>query len=120
MQSSKKIVIAGCGNVAWHIANKLHDTGGYQLLVYNHRANPMLEEFRKKLKCKTESSFEDIVKDADAYFICVEDKYIAEVAKKISCTMPDSILLHTSGSIKLDALGERIHPTGVFYPVQTF
>lgn len=116
----QKIVIAGCGNVAWHIAKKLQALGNYSVFVYNHRHNSMLDEFKKKLKCKTGDSLEHIINDADFYFICVDDKHIESVAKKISCTKPNAVLLHTSGSIKLNVLGERAHATGVFYPLQTF
>src|SRR5687768_3662717 len=107
----QKIVIAGCGNLAWHIAKKLQALDRFNVFVYNHRHHSMLVEFRKKLLCRVESSLDNIIKDADYYFICVDDKHIQDVAKKITTTNPKSVLMHTSGSVKLGALGERAHGT---------
>ncbi len=117
---ANKIVIIGCGNVAWHIAKRFHALKGYSLSVYNHHPNPLLNAFRSQLKCKTAAGLQDIEQDADVYLICVSDKAIAEVSEKIHCRKPGALVAHTSGSMPLSALA-CIHPhKGVFYPLQTF
>jgi predicted short-subunit dehydrogenase-like oxidoreductase (DUF2520 family) len=115
----QKIAIAGCGNVAWHLAVKLRLLG-YECHVYNHRPNPRLAQFRNKLNCNVHSSLENMIPDAAFYFICVDDKHIGGVARRIRTNNPEAILLHTSGSQKLSLLGHRARARAVFYPLQTF
>lgn len=118
--SGQKIVIVGCGNVAWHIASGLRQSTDCDILVYNHRPNVFLEEFKTALKCKTFSDLSKISGDADVYFICVPDRWIAAASANIQAKKPDALLVHTSGSAAIAELGERVHPTAVFYPLQTF
>ncbi len=116
----QKIVILGCGNVAWHIAKHFYTLKQYSLFVYNHDNNPLLNEFKSAFKCNVSIGLDDILLDADFYFICVSDTFVAETAKQINTKNPHAIILHTSGSVPLKDLGERICGTGVFYPLQSF
>ncbi|WP_317898250.1 Rossmann-like and DUF2520 domain-containing protein [Aurantibacillus circumpalustris] len=119
-QVKEKIVIIGCGSVAWHIAKHLKSLKQYDVYVYNHYANPLLNDFKTKLKCKTDIGFENVISNANIYLICVTDKFISKVAKQLNILNPNALLLHTSGSTKIQDLGNRIQNTGVFYPLQTF
>lgn len=119
-QTKQHIVILGCGNVAWHLAKQFQSLKKYRLSIYNHQANPALHDFEKKLKCKTYSTFTDIDQHADYYAICVADRSIKEVAAQITIKNPNALLFHCSGSAKLEELGNRVHSSGVFYPLQTF
>jgi predicted short-subunit dehydrogenase-like oxidoreductase (DUF2520 family) len=114
-----KIVILGCGNVAWHIAKHFSKLKKFEVIVYNHKPNSLLNEFRKKLKFQTFSNLDSVIEDADIYFICVADKAISSVAKKIKLNKPTSVLVHTSGSAKIDELG-HVSNAAVFYPLQSF
>jgi predicted short-subunit dehydrogenase-like oxidoreductase (DUF2520 family) len=114
------IVIIGCGNVAWHIAKQLHASKKYALSIYNHAANPVLREFSSTLKCKTTVGLDAIEKDADLYLVCVSDKAIPEVSKKITIGKAGAIVLHTSGSLPVEALAGTHSNKGVFYPLQSF
>lgn len=116
----QKVVIVGCGNVAWHIARHLSGLKKFDLTIYNHKENTALSKFKTKLKCKTVIGIDAIADDAAIYFICVSDKYIASTASKIKIKQANALLLHTSGSVKLEELGNRIHPVAVFYPLQSF
>lgn len=118
--TKEKVVIVGCGNVAWHIAKHLVSLNKFEVIIYNHQTNPALLKFRNTLKCKTHVGLKKIIADAPWYFICVDDKNISSVASAITPSLPNAIVLHTSGSMQLNELGNRIHPTGVFYPLQTF
>jgi predicted short-subunit dehydrogenase-like oxidoreductase (DUF2520 family) len=115
-----KIVIIGCGNVAWHLAKHLAALKKYSIFVYNHARNTSLEAFETKLKCKTNASLETILPDADFYFICVSDKHIPEVSKKINDVNMGAIIVHCSGSLPVDAIKTSVKNKAVFYPLQTF
>ncbi len=116
-QARHKIVIIGCGNVAWHLAKQISLLKKYELFVYNHRPNNLLNDFKKKLKCNTASNLNKIITDAEFYFICVGDRFISSASKKIKST--NGIVIHTSGSLKIDELGGHKN-AAVFYPLQTF
>lgn len=119
-KTSQKIVIMGCGNLAWHLAKKFGALKNTKVFIYNHQPNPALADFEKKLKCNVSGSFTKIVKDADLYLVCVSDKYIESVSKKIVNISSSASVLHTSGSIGLNALKSKTKNKGVLYPVQTF
>lgn len=117
--SEYKIAIIGCGNVAWHLAKELRGLG-HTLFVYNHRKNVLLNDFKSKLKCKTQASLNQIIGDADFYFLCVSDSFVFETAKQIHIKNPNAVLLHTSGSLGIKQFGNTVFGHGVFYPLQTF
>lgn len=117
--AAPKIVIVGCGNMAWHVARKFVDLK-FNVHVYNHRASPALEEMRRKLGVGVSPGLHNIENTASFYFVCVPDRFIAECAKKINPVSPRAVVCHTSGSAALDELGSRAHGTAVFYPLQTF
>ena len=116
----QKVVIIGCGNVAWHFAKKLQASKKFTLEVYNHRKNEALDDFKKQLNCKTIVGLHNISDDAAFYLVCVSDTYISESARFIKAKNPRALLIHTSGSAEIKELGQRIHSTGVIYPLQTF
>jgi predicted short-subunit dehydrogenase-like oxidoreductase (DUF2520 family) len=115
-----KVVIIGCGNVAWHLAKQLHALKNYSLSIYNHKANEALQRFAAELKCTTTVGLNAIAPDADFYFICVADKFIPLVSKKINPENKEAILLHTSGSVALTDIKNTYPNKAVFYPLQTF
>jgi predicted short-subunit dehydrogenase-like oxidoreductase (DUF2520 family) len=115
-----KIVILGCGNLAWHLAKRLNVFRKYTLFVYNHQANSALKDFKSELNCITEVGLDNIISDAYFYFICVSDSAIASVSSKIKCERYGSIIVHTSGSAPLKEINGNYVNAGVFYPLQTF
>lgn len=118
--TKNKIIIIGCGNVAWHIAKRITALKIFSVTVYNHRENVDLKRFSKELNCRTITTLEAIERDADFYFICVGDKNIAAVSRKINCDDSSAVVLHTSGSLGLDEIKSKQANKGVFYPLQTF
>ena len=115
-----KIVILGCGNVAWHLAKRLSAFKKYTLFVYNHQANSALKEFKSELNCSTQVGLDNIISDAHFYFICVSDSAISKVSSKIKCERSSSVIVHTSGSASLKEINGNSVNAGVFYPLQTF
>lgn len=119
--AKEKIVIVGCGNLAWQLVQKLSALGRYTISVYNHAPNPSLREFKARFKCEISESLKDISGDASYYFLCIPDSKVAPVARKLSIKNPRAIIMHCSGSLPLEELGDKgVFGTGVFYPVQTF
>ena len=114
------IVIIGCGNVAWHIAKHFSELKKFDLTIYNHKANSTLNKFKSQLKCNVFVGLNEIITGADYYFICVADSFISSVSKKIVPFNKESIVLHTSGSIAIDAIKTDCYCKAVFYPLQTF
>jgi predicted short-subunit dehydrogenase-like oxidoreductase (DUF2520 family) len=114
----KKIAIVGCGNVAWHIAKQLHKK--FDLLVYNHKTNPLLNEFKTEFKAQTFSSLKKIDPKAEAYFVCVNDASIAGVIKALDHLPQTSSILITSGNFDLGNVKTKHKGLSIFYPLQTF
>jgi predicted short-subunit dehydrogenase-like oxidoreductase (DUF2520 family) len=117
--SSKKIVIIGSGNLAWHLAS-FFKTKKLYTEVYNHRPSDELKLIKKRIGLKTVSNLKNITKDADYYFICVSDQHIAKVSKKIRTTKDEALVLHCSGSMPLKELSKTHQYKAVLYPLQSF
>ena len=98
------IVIIGCGNVAWHLAKRFSELKNTQVYIYNHKENKLLKKFKTQLNCKVFSNLKEILAGADYYFICVADSFISSVSQKIKPFNKESVVLHTSGSISIDAI----------------
>ncbi len=118
--TAQKIVIIGCGNVAWHLAKQFKSLKGFSVSVYNHRPHRHLSEFKSRLKCKTTVGLDKVETDADLYFLCVSDGAISVVSKQVQPAKQNAIVLHTSGSIALNTIKGKQKHKGVFYPLQTF
>ncbi|MDO9254975.1 MAG: DUF2520 domain-containing protein [Bacteroidales bacterium] len=116
-KSITKIALAGSGNIAWHLANALK-LQGYQITgiwsrnFSNARA---LAESCGSVACEEIS---DLGKSADLIIIAVADKAIEDVANAIRGF--DGIVVHTAGSVSIDALKDFFKNCGVLYPLQTF
>jgi predicted short-subunit dehydrogenase-like oxidoreductase (DUF2520 family) len=55
----------------------------------------------------------------DIIIVAVPDQKFNEVLQNIDCK-PETLVLHTAGSIGIDDFPEHINRKGVFYPLQTF
>ncbi len=120
LKKNHKIVIIGCGNLAWHIAKQINKLNLFDIFIYNHQANPNLNEFKSKLKCHIDIGFKSLIRDAKYYFICVSDNHVSNISKIISPIYSTSTVLHCSGSLPLKAIKTKNVNKGVFYPLQTF
>jgi len=117
--STIKIVIIGSGNLAWHLAS-FFKSKKLSPEVYNHRASTGLSKIKQKLGLKTASNLNRINKGADYYFICVSDRYISSVSKKIKTSKRDAIVLHCSGSMSIKEINKTHDHRAVIYPLQSF
>lgn len=101
MEIKNQIDIIGKGRVGYHLNkafSKFHDVE-----LVNSR------------------NLENLRNDSEIYIISVSDNAIEEVTNKLKEIIPKSaIVAHTSGSIPIDILKNKIKHYGVFYPLQTF
>ena len=91
-----RIAIIGGGNVATHL---------YRAFSVSNECDMCLMVSSRTL--------EGLPEDADIYLIAVSD-----VAGRIP--LVEGIVAHTSGSVGIEAIGNRHCNKGVFYPLQTF
>lgn len=118
--SRQKIVIIGCGNMAWHLAKKLSSLNKFDVDVYNHKPNEVLKSFNTELKCKVHNNLNKINSSAKFYFVCVNDSSIKLVSAKIKNLTKSAIVVHTSGNSDIKKLQNKGGIKGVIYPLQTF
>lgn len=109
-----RVVIIGSGNVAQHLARVFSKSEDSKLVqAFARKPQNLLHVLSAE---QVTDNVNDLV-EADVYIIAVSDDAIAEV----SSLLPFSgrLVVHTSGSVHLDAADNR-NRRGVFYPLQTF
>lgn len=115
-----RIGIIGTGNVAWHLARNLENSGHVISSIYDRdiaKAKEFaLDYFNAKFTNKTDLSNSE----ASVFIIAVSDDAIEEVAGNLQLPA-GSHLFHSSGTKPLKTLGyASTNNIGVFYPLQTF
>ena len=113
-----KVIIIGSGNVAQHLIAAFQNSqkSGTEIdlvQVYSRQTGSVshlldLDHITNDL---------DALAEADLYIIAVSDDAIAEISSKLP--FKNRLVVHTSGSISLNALDDN-NRKGVFYPLQTF
>ena len=114
-----RIVIIGAGNVATHIAHALSQAGMPPVKIWS-RTMESAQVLAERVGCLATNSLNDIVADADACIISVKDRYVKDIALKVCKEHPQTIFVHTSGSVGLDVFDGISDNCGVLYPMQTF
>ena len=112
----KNIVIAGSGNVAEAIALAVHDCPTLSLRQIVARNSERAQHIASLAECDWCSDLSQAA-DADLYIISVSDRAVEQVAQQLRRSK-GSIVVHTAGSIDVEALGSE--KCGVLYPFQTF
>ena len=110
----------GAGNLAWHLAPALDNAGYVVKEVYSRdpRNAEALVERLYEAEAKTDLDFS--TSKSSVFIVAVSDDVIGDIAQEIALP-EDAVLVHTSGSQPLSALGYAATPNlGVFYPLQTF
>ena len=96
------IVIIGTGNVSHHLCKTIENSKVLNLLQLFGRNEKLPENFNQKIVYTNNL---DELKKADFYIICVSDDAILEISDKL--ILKDSIIVHTSGSTRLDILSKH-------------
>jgi predicted short-subunit dehydrogenase-like oxidoreductase (DUF2520 family) len=117
MKPETKITLIGAGNVATQLGLALLKEGYLISQVYS-KTSRSASILSKKLKAKAITDLKKLELDAAIYIIAVKDDAINQVAKHLE--LKDQIVVHTSGSVSVDALKNVSKNHGVFYPLQTF
>lgn len=108
------VVVIGSGNVAQHLILAFQKVKAIELVQVLAR-NP--KQLNHLLNSQYIDSDFNKLKEADLYIIAVSDNAITSISGQIP--FKDKLVVHTSGSIELNALDGK-NRKGVFYPLQTF
>lgn len=108
------VVIIGAGNVATHLYQSFTRAEQLDVIQVFNRKMSRLDFVKDPSKRNT--SYEQIP-EADLYVMAINDAAIEEVVKKLS--LKKGIIVHSSGSVKMDALS-KFDNYGIFYPLQSF
>jgi len=114
------IAIIGTGNVAWHLAPALENAGHTITEVYSRDIHRASKVTGRLYATEPKDDLDFSGSEAEIYIIAVSDHAIPAIADSI--ILPEgSILVHTSGSMPLQALAySSATYTGIFYPLQSF
>ncbi|MCD6454864.1 MAG: DUF2520 domain-containing protein [Candidatus Aminicenantes bacterium] len=120
----KKIAIIGLGRVGSSLARLLVENGIEFIGGFSSTVESSVKAI-KKIQAGRVLSIEEL-KDADAVFVCVQDRNIEKIAKKISFqdfAFENMTFIHCSGSYGLDVLSpisEKGGEIAVFHPLFPF
>lgn len=120
MPFEPSISFIGSGNLAWHLAAAL-DNSGYpvkEVFSLNPKHAESLSDQLYQAEAKDSLDFSD--SDSRIFMVAVSDNAIRQVAQEI--VLPDnSLLVHTCGSVSIEELRfAAASASGVFYPLQSF
>lgn len=113
---NQSIVFIGAGNLATSLATAFFNADFRILQVYS-RSIYSAQLLANRFGSSFTNTINNIIPNADFYFICVPDKAIQGIADELNNI--GGIVVHTSGSNDLSTL-LRFENHGVFYPFQTF
>lgn len=115
--SVNKIVLIGAGRVATQLGKALKAQDKSIVQVYS-RTKESAERLAFQLGSTAATNLAKIDRHADLYLISVSDDAIGQIAE--SLRLEGKIVVHTSGSVTMDALKMVTNHYGVFYPLNTF
>lgn len=104
-----EILIAGTGNVAWHLAKGLKNH--FRVLVTGRSQEKILE------LCNATGAEIWDGKSRLPVILCVSDDAISGIAAELA--QAATLMVHTAGSVNLDVLEGFCKNRGVFWPLQT-
>ncbi len=118
LKDKVNISFVGAGNIAWHLATALHKQGYTIEAIYN-RNYDNAAALATTLGAKA-ATLEDLPHtSAHILIIAIADQGIEAVVKRLP--LANMLLLHTAGSVPMQALSVAGHTRiGVLYPLQSF
>lgn len=118
MKDIRKIVCIGAGNMATNLTIALQQSDLEILQVYSRTKDSALQ-LATSLNCSYTTDLKSISKEADLYLVSLPDDVVIQLAPTLGKIVPESIMVHTGGSLALDVLARYREKAGVFYPMQT-
>lgn len=113
-----RIGLIGAGRVAHHLAHVLN--AQHQIMQIYSRSLDKAQHLAAQVGAEAIAEVEQLHSDLDLLIIAVSDQAIAQVIQEIHHDLNHVLIVHTSGSTKLDVLQQHHARSGVFYPLQTF
>ena len=113
-----RITLIGAGRVANHLALVLEKK--HRIIQVFSRDKQNAQNLADRVNAEAINQIEHLNRQTDLVIIAVSDQAISELIKNVSQYVPDSLIVHTSGSTSLSVLTESHLRAGVFYPLQTF
>jgi predicted short-subunit dehydrogenase-like oxidoreductase (DUF2520 family) len=110
------VTIIGTGNVAT-VLSKLILSKGHNILQIYGRTNESAKTLADHVHAEAIIDVEKLNLNADIYIVCVADKAIEIITKKLHVN--NKLLLHTAGSVKKEILQNSSSNFGVLYPIQS-
>ena len=118
METNSRIVLVGAGNMGTVMAYALKEGGNAPVAVWS-RTIESASLLGERVGCAFTDDLASLPA-ADIVVISVVDNALRDVAAAVAAKYPDALLLHTAGSIPMDALREAgAVRYGVLYPMQT-
>lgn len=119
METNKRIVLIGAGNVATHLGLGWQKAGWQVVQVYS-RTEASASELSGRLGVPFVTSLEEVCTDADVYVLMVKDAALQELIPALVKGREGALFVHTAGSMPMDVWKGYAHRYGVLYPMQTF
>ncbi|HAH24779.1 MAG TPA: DUF2520 domain-containing protein [Prolixibacteraceae bacterium] len=114
----ENVVIIGAGNLATQLALAL--TGkGIQVKQVFSRTLEAACELAGKVNAQFTNNLSALMPGSDLYIVSVKDSAIQEVMMNLPADK-NRLVVHTAGSIPMEALSRFTNNYGVFYPLQSF
>lgn len=113
-----RVVIVGSGNVAESFARTIRRKSGLELVQIFARNRQRGVAVAAIGGCQWEDNPKHLA-EADLYIIAVSDRAVAELAGTLPFAK-EAIVVHTAGSVPMDAIPEREGGRGILYALQSF
>ena len=118
-----QVVFIGAGRLASSLAPALTDAGHQVLQVFS-RTLESAQALAAQVGAAAVTDLSAVVSGADAYIFSVTDTALPTLAAELSAALgdssPQSVFLHTAGSIAMSIFASSALHYGVLYPMQTF
>ena len=118
-QTLHSIVFIGAGNVATHLAQAFARCGCLVCQIFS-RTEDSARTLAEQVGCPYTTSTGSIISGADLYIVAVKDAVLEPLIPQITARSPQSLFVHTAGSMPMDVWKGHAARHGVMYPMQTF
>ncbi|QER39362.1 DUF2520 domain-containing protein [Acinetobacter suaedae] len=113
-----RITFIGAGRVATHLAKVLHQQHTIVQVFSRHLEHA--ENLASQVNAQAIDQVTQLDSQTDLVIVAVSDQVIVEIMNSMTSFVPQSLIVHTSGSTSLIAFEQESQRSGVFYPLQTF
>jgi predicted short-subunit dehydrogenase-like oxidoreductase (DUF2520 family) len=110
-----RVTLIGSGNMATYLGKQFMQNGHTIAQVFS-RQLLHASQLAQLLQAEPINSFGLIHQEADLYIIAVKDAAIADIANAIS--LPQKLVLHTSGAVSKNILNTISNCYGVYWPLK--